>query len=236
METKQIVYYSDGELREDILKLCQSHILKSGVPIISVTLKPMDFGQNIYLPLKRGYLTMSKQILEGLKAATADIIFFCEHDVIYPKSHFDFVPERNDVYYYNTNVWKVRFEDGHALYVDNLRQLSALSARRELLLRHYENRVRLLQEETSKVGEENINSFVRKMGFEPGTHNRNERVDDYKYSDYKSAVPLVDIRHDANLTPNRWVKEKFRNQIFTQGWTESEDIPGWGKFKDILKG
>ena len=51
---------------------------------------------------------MFKQILAGLEALDTDIVFFCEHDVLYYPSHFDFRPLKKDVIYYNTNVWKVR--------------------------------------------------------------------------------------------------------------------------------
>ena len=76
------------------------------------------------------------------------------------------------------------------------------------------------------------------MGFEPGTHNRDERVDDYRSESWMSAFPNVDIRHGDNLTPNRWLKSEFRNQKYTRGWQESSEVPGWGvtegRFREVL--
>ena len=77
------------------------------------------------------------------------------------------------------------------------------------------------------------------MGFEPGTNNRAERVDDYKSEVWMSKVPNIDIRHDMNLTQTRWNKEQFRNQRYTKGWTEADGVPGWdyepGHFMEFLK-
>ena len=74
------------------------------------------------------------------------------------------------------------------------------------------------------------------MGFEPGTHNRPERIDDLKAESYIAEFPNLDIRHDTNSTANRWSKEEFRNQKYTERWTEkpSWQIEGWDfKTKDF---
>lgn len=221
--TKGIVYYTDNKLDEKILKKCQEQILKSELPIVSVSLHPLDFGTNITLPLERGYLTMFKQILAGLEASTADIIFFCEHDVLYHPSHFDFTPS-DKKYYYNTNVWKVRTTDGHAMRVDDCRQLSGLCAYRDTLITHYKERIRRVEAE----------GFSRKMGFEPGTHNRKERVDDIKSEKWESEYPNIDIRHSQNLTSSRWSPEEFRDQRYTIGWREAKEVEGWD-IKSLIK-
>ena len=231
-KTKGIVYYSDNRLDSTISAAVQKQIKKSinGHQVISTTLQPMDFGKNICLPLERGYLTMFRQILAGLEASTADIIFLCEHDVLYSKQHFDFIPPRRDVFYYNINVWKVDAETGRALRVDECKQTSGLCAYRDLLLTHYRKRVAIVEEF----------GFSRKQGFEPGSHNRAERIDDYKSDVWSSEVPNLDIRHGLNLTPSRWKREQFRDQRYTKGWTEADAVPGWGQTQgrmiDILRG
>jgi len=226
--TKGVIYYTDNRLDERIAKAAQAQITASanGHEIVSVSLAPVDFGENIVLDRERGPLTMFEQILAGLEASTADVVFFCEHDVLYHPSHFDFVPPRKDVFYYNTNVWKVRLTDGHAVRVDDCRQTSGLCAYRELLLEHYRKRVELVK----------ANGFTRRMGFEPGTHNRAERVDDYKAEGWESECPNIDIRHGRNLTESRWRKDQFRNQRYTKGWAEADAVPGWGRFEDVLNG
>lgn len=218
-----IVYYTDNRLDEKIMKRCQEQIKKSGLPIVSVSLKPIDFGDNIVLPLERGYLTMFKQILAGLEKISTDVVFFCEHDVLYHSSHFQFRPTRKDVYYYNTNVWQLRAIDGHALYYD-CKKTSQLCADRKFLIEHYKKRVALVEK----------NGFTRRMGFEPGTHNRPERVDDTTSEEWRSEFPNVDIKHGKNLTGERWKQSEFRSQRNCRNWKESDEIPGWGKGDAII--
>jgi glycosyltransferase involved in cell wall biosynthesis len=228
--SKGCVYYSDNRVEDLIFNAVQNQLDRAakGLDIVSVTLKPISFGRNLVLPLDRGYLTMAKQILAGLEASTADVIFFTEHDVLYHPSHFEFIPPKKDVVFYNENVWKVDCITGRALFY-YCRQLSGLCAYRETLLTHYRKRVDLIE----KVG------FSRKMGFEPGTHRRSERVDDLTSDSWMSTFPNIDIRHSTNLTPSRWKKEQFRDQRYTRGWTEADSVPGWGltqgRFIDLLK-
>lgn len=231
---KGIVYYTDNNPKQELLEKVRQQITK-GIKekhVVSVSLKhPIKFGKNIFMDLERGYLTMAKQILAGLEASDADVIFFCEHDVLYHPSHFDFVPPQKDKYYYNSNVWRVRASDGHALYCDDLQQLSGLVAWKDTLIEHYKKRVDKLEYayNQSETDEFDFNKYVREMGFEPGTHNREQRIDDLKSENYKSKFPNLDIRHDSNLTPSRWSKDQFRNDKYTKGWTESRawEIEGW---------
>ena len=228
---KGIVFYTDNRLDSHIFNATQKQIKLSanGLDIVSVSLKPIDFGRNIVLNLERGILTMFKQILAGLEASTAIVIFFAEHDILYHESHFQFAPPRKDVFYYNTNVYKIRREDGHAVRVDFCQQTSGLCAYRELLLEHYRKRVERVERE----------GYSRNMGFEPGTHSFPRGIDNYSAESWESPYPILDIRHDKNLTPNRWSPNQFRNQKFAKGWLEISDIPGWGvtkgRFDEFLR-
>lgn len=227
--TKGIIYYTDNQLNLQIAHRVQKNLKEIGLPIVSSSLKPMPhFGKNIHVKLKRGYLTMFKQILAALEASTADIIFFCEHDVWYHPSHFEFTPPSKDKFYYNENVWKLKWGDTKALHYD-CKQVSGIAVYRELALEHYRKRVKLVEKAYKTMNTEDFNRYIRKMGFEPGTHNRAERVDDLTSESWKSKYPNIDIRHDSNLSHTRWKKEQFRNKKSTRGWKEGSifDIRGW---------
>ena len=120
-------------------------------------------------------------------------------------------------------------KSGQALFY-YCKQTSGLCAYRSLLLEHYRKRVELVEK----------NGFSRKMGFEPGSHGRKERVDDYKAERWMSEYPNVDIRHQHNLTPSRWRQDQFRSQRNCKGWQMADEIPGWGhtkgRFDEFLKG
>lgn len=225
-----VVYYTDAAIPDSIAAPCRESIEWSGLPIVSVSLKPIHWGaaKNLLLCEERGYLTMFRQILAGLEAIDSEFVFFCEHDVAYHPSHFSFTPPNHTQVFYNQNVWKVDAETGQALHY-LCSQTSGLCASRELLLEHYRKRVALVE----------AHGFSRKMGFEPGTHRRAERVDDLTARTWMSEFPNVDIRHSHNLTPSRWKKEQFKDQRYTAGWTESDSIPGWGvtkgRFREFLQ-
>lgn len=221
--SKGVIFYTDNLLDEKIAKKVRDNLKNimaaSGTRIVSASLKPLDFGDNFVLPLERGPLTMFKQILKALEELKTDIVYFCEHDVLYHPSHFDFIPPRHDTFYYNINVWKVRLEDGHALWVNECRQVSGLVGWRTELIKHYKERIALCERD----------GFSNNMGYEPGTNNRIDWKYKYKSENFMAKYPNIDIRHTTNLTRNRWSKDNFRNQKNTEGWTEKHlrDIPGW---------
>jgi len=215
---RAIVYYTDNRLDERIMTACQRQLERSGLTIVSVSLKPLDFGTNYVLDLERGPLTMFRQILAGIEISTADVLFLAEHDILYHPSHFEFMPMKDDVFYYNNNLWKVDAQTGRALFHYS-NHTSQLCAKRDLLLEHYRKRVQMVEE----------HGFSRRMGYEPGTHGRAERVDNYGFAVWMSEWPNIDLRHGNNLTQTRWSRDEFRNQKFTEGWTEAESVPGWGR-------
>ena len=229
--TKGLIYYSDCTLDEKIATTVRDQLLsisqEKGIPIVSATLKKMDFGvKNIHFPsLKKGYPAMFKQIVAALEHSTAQIIFFCEHDVLYHPTHFDFTPPDKNTFYYNQNVWFLRTTDGHALHYD-VNQLSGLAGYREALLTHFRERYEKIEKE----------GFSRRMGFEPMTHNRINWKNVFKMETWKSLYPNIDIRHAGNVTGQRWKKGEFRNQNLLKGWIESDsEIPGWGKTVNLIK-
>lgn len=168
---------------------------------------------------------MFKQIMAALEHSTADIIFFCEHDILYHPSHFDFTPPDKNTFYYNQNVWFLRTKDGHALHYD-VNQLSGLCGYREALLTHFKERYERIEKE----------GFSRKMGFEPMTHKRIKWQNVYKLGTWKSKYPNIDIRHKGNVTGQRWKKSQFRNKKLLVGWiVNKKEIPGWGKTKELIK-
>lgn len=240
--TKGMVYYTDNRCEERVLLTVRHRLLQIAVEkdlnIVAVGLYPTDYfhpgGQkagrvkNIHLGQPRGYLTMFRQILAGLEACEADVVFLTEHDVLYHPCHFDFIPIREDVYYYNEHTYKVDAKDGKAVFYYT-KQTSGLCASRELLLQHYRTRVKRVEEE----------GFTRQMGFEPGTHSPPRGVDNFKAEGWWARLPNVDIRHKTNLTESRWDPKQFRSQRSCRGWTMVDEVPGWGvtkgRFDEFLR-
>lgn len=222
-----VVWYTDNLADERILRESIKHIdraLPVGAPFARVGIKLADYVTSWLRGKERGVLTMFEQILFGLESLNSEYAFLCEHDVLYHPSHFEHVPERG-VYSYNINTWKVDIHTGKAVsYVT--KQTSGLCASRALLIEHYTRRIDRVKRE----------GFSRKMGFEPGSHGRAERVDDIKAVSFTSAFPNIDLRHDKNLTETRWSQSQFRDQRNCQQWKESTaaHIPGWPELPALL--
>lgn len=214
--TKGIIYYTDNQLDEPLASTVRTQLMQTGLPIVSVSLQPLAFGINVVLDLVRGYETMFKQIHTALVAQTTEIVFFCEHDVLYPMSHFTFTPSDPHTFYYNVNVWKVRHSDGYAYRVDDCRQVSGIAVNRACAIRHYAERLDYVR----------THGYTPTMGFEPGTHGRIDWVYPIRSATFSSMDPLVDVRHDKNLSRTRWHASEFRNARYTTGWTDSI-CPAW---------
>jgi glycosyltransferase involved in cell wall biosynthesis len=217
---KGCVYYTHHKCNEIILDTVRNQLKKicNGMPITSVSLLPLDFGDNITVDLQPSVLTMFKQILKGLETIKADVVYLTEHDVIYHPSHFDFTPSKTDVFYYNQNVWHLNAKNGQALYYIT-KQTSGVCGYKDMMIDHYRNRVKRVEEE----------GFTRRMGFEPGTHKFPRGFDYYTSDVYMSEHPNIDIRHRTSLTGSRFKKEQFRRQ--PKGWNLADEIPFWGKTK-----
>lgn len=216
--SKGIIYYTDNQLSIRLAKMAQRQLNASRLPIVSASLKPMDkMGKNIHLNMKRGPMTMFKQILAALEATESEIVFFCEHDILYHPSHFEFTPPSKDKFYYNRNWVKV-WPDGSAARWD-ANQVSNLCCYRELALDYYRRRVT----EMEKSG------FNR--SYEPGGR------DESKYGIWESPYPNIDIRHEGNLTRSHRRQEDARDKSTVENWqTLSIDgITGWEDLASILK-
>lgn len=211
--SRAIVFFTDNQLPLKIAKPVQAKLREIsqelGIPIVSSSLKPMDkMGKNIHIKAKRGYLTMFKQILAALEATDAEIIFMAEHDVMYPKEHFQFTPQDRDTFYYDQNWLKYHLDDGTILHWD-ADQVSGLCAYREKLIEYYQWRIATYDEKT----------FDRK--FEPGSG--------IKSMSWWADVPHIDIRHDRNLTYNKRGLEHFRDKSTAKNFKEvkPEEVPYW---------
>lgn len=230
-QTKEIIYYTyDSNKSPLMLETCREWLRKSGLPTIYLSDSPIENVER-NLPVKRlipdwlaiypSFHGMFKKILLGLELSTADYCFMAEDDVLYHPSHFDFTPPTNDKFYYNRNVWHLRTTDGFAVTY-KAQRLSQMSGERKFLIEHFRKRLAKIESYTGHIP-------YNSMGFEPGTHHREERIDDFGCELYASKVPSIDIKTGLNATSARWKQSEFRNQRNCTEWKEGnwDTIPGW---------
>jgi hypothetical protein len=225
-----VIYYTDCLIEDPIKSIVQKHISDSGLPIVSSSLKPIDFGINSVVDKERGYATMVEQILTALENLNTDIVFFCEHDVLYPKCHFDFTPPRDDIYYYNRNIWRWDYPRDLLITYKGLVSLSGLCAYRGLVLDHYQRRhKKIIENGWDKIISKEP-SWARKMGYEPGTKKKKRGgFSDEEFDTWSSYIPIVDIRHEGTYTRTKVTLDSFKHPPDPSTWKETtlEKIPGW---------
>jgi len=224
MVKREIIYYTDNLPSERFLWILRDQIIRAcrGIPIISVSQWPIAFGRNIVLSgIGRCNLSIYKQILAGLEASEADVVYFCEHDIIYHPSHFNFMPPDNSAFWYDRNVWKVRSSDGQAVYY-RTSPLSLMVCYRDIAVEHYRERVKLQIEGT----------LPRTTGFEPGNHMAPKGIGNIPARHFTSKHPCIDIRHPDNKTGiNRFLRSSFKTVRSIRDWQLADEVPFWGKTK-----
>jgi hypothetical protein len=161
---------------------------------------------------------MVHQIVDCLERSKEKYVFFCEHDVLYNPTHFEFIPPKDDTFYYNCNVWRWDYPKDRYITYDGLVSLSGLCVNRELALDHYHKRI----EKIEAMGDEKYDrdpSWARKWGYEPGPKRPFREKADF----WRSEKPLIDIRHPKTFTPRKVSLDRFKHQ--PTGWKETNEKP-----------
>jgi hypothetical protein len=256
MAETTIIYYSCSTLAEPLAQLCRTYLVRAaaGIPIISVTQKPTELGQNICVgDIGRSLYSIFEQQIIGLNAARTCYAAFAEHDVIYAPGHFQFVPPQPDVFYYNTNFWYLNWGDREAgmrgqFSWDPKRQpygefkapQSQLIVSRELALQAYSERLALIQ-----------NGYIsRHLPVEPGLKRKSATLmladasantssaearetyaalirwaSKWRAAWFSVAVPNLDIQHTANWSRHRRVRAGGKIRMA---------LPYWGTMDDVI--
>jgi hypothetical protein len=231
--SKGIIFYTDSRIGEPIKSIVQKHVHDSGLPIVSVSLKPMYFGQNFVVRGERGYPTMVNQIVVALESSTEKYVFFCEHDVLYHRTHFDFTPPTDSLYYYNTNDWRWDYPKDRLFKYDGLSSLSQMCCNRELALAHYKERQRRIAEHPERFLTREP-AQARAWGYEPGTKHRHNGGFNNETSDrWHSFFPNIDIRHPGTFSPPKTEYSSYKYP--PTGWEETtmDKIEGWNLRKEF---
>jgi len=244
---KTIIYLTDNSLVESIASKCRKILVREAkdIPIISVSQKPVELGKNICVgDIGRNWMSLYKQLLAGCEEVETKYISIAEHDCLYTNEHFNWIPPKDDVFYYNLNCWLVEWGGNHpelngmySTYWKKRLALSQLVCNRELLIKSIKERLALLDgatrltREMVGIGEFGVTNerMVRKAqeAARSGKPIQIQRyIKDYleKYTSdtFKTINPNLDIRHGSNFTgPKR-------------GKNRTYDLPYWGKFKDII--
>lgn len=235
---KGIIYYTDFNVQEPIFKACQKRIknnFKGDIMTVSLNRPLLNFDNNVVLEGERGYPMLISQILIALRLSVADYVFFTEHDVLYPPSHFDFVPPRDDIFYYNENVWRWVYGSDKVVRYQRMLPLSCLCVNRKFALEHYKIR----QEAIDNAHPDAFNSrdpeLARKWGYEPGTKKKKRGgLTDDDFETWKSEHPVIDIRHKDSYSPEKATLDSFKHTPLQWKEISIGKLPYWD-LKEIFE-
>jgi hypothetical protein len=114
---KTILYYTANSEEPAFEQRIRDRIRKQAgdIHIISVSRKPIDFGENICVgEVPVSYTSEWKQLLIGLKAAKTKYVIAAEADCLYPPEYFTFTPPEADMMYNYNNIWIVwKYKGGY---------------------------------------------------------------------------------------------------------------------------
>lgn len=108
MNDATIIYYSSNKEVPEFENRIKANILKNcgGLPIISVTQKPTDFGKNIIVgDVGASGFNMFRQVQIACREARTKFVLSAEADCLYPPDYFTFVPPREDLCYRDKNLY-----------------------------------------------------------------------------------------------------------------------------------
>ena len=131
---KTILYYTCNRENESFESKIMSNILtkSGGLPIVSVSQKPIKFGKNICVgDVGMSYFNEFRQILIGAKEVKTEYIVFAEADFLYPEEYFNYNPSGDSNIYRYDNIWMVFI---HGLYTRKNFSNGAQIAKRDYIV------------------------------------------------------------------------------------------------------
>lgn len=103
-----IIYYTSNREDAGFEARVQENLVKvsGGLPIISVSQKPIDLGKNICVgDVGTSGFNMFRQVQIALEIAATPFVISAEADCLYPPDYFQFIPPRIDVPYRDSNLY-----------------------------------------------------------------------------------------------------------------------------------
>src|SRR3990172_1587656 len=188
-------------------------------PLITMSMKPMDFGLNILQDQPRSLSNIYRQLLRGAKLATTDYIAVVEADSLYPREHFLQRPNKNCIGY-NMNHWSL-FTWGEPIYSwRNRRGNYSMLSYRKLV-------IEALEERFAKYSNGTPDNITGEIGRPMVEHNMGITLRDVQ--EFETIVSIINFNH-ANASDDLQLRQRK-----SLGEIRAYDVPHWGKASDLIK-
>lgn len=204
-----VVYYTCNREEPQFEARIRRSLLHAsrGLPIISVSHKPIDLGTNICVgDVGISGLNAWRQFQIGVKAAKTKYVCPAEADMLYPKEFFRFVPPRDDIFYL-APLYVCFSQRGYGKYFaeKNRRSESAMIVNRDFVLARLDE----MYKDLPMWGPDFDHIWL--LGKQPKEF-------------FELPVPVVTFKTDRNMhrkTPHK-VEDKIR------------ELPGHGNVRELI--
>lgn len=214
-----IIYLTANEVPDNwaAFQMMTLYEAAKGSPIISMSRKPIRFGENHIDTQEKSIFNIYLQMLGGARYATTPFVAIAEDDVLYTKEHFEFRPKEDEFAYDMNRLGLFTWRKDPVYFWKNRVSNSMLIAPRTLMIEALEERFDspMAFKIHGELGRNNIES---KMG-----------VKLRKKVEYFSETSSIRFDHDFGYDhAARYHRKK-------EGPIQAYDIPGWGKASELIK-
>ena len=208
--------FSSDAIRDQLLKSI------GDTPLISVSQKPIDFGENICVGnIGRSQINIYKQVLIGAREARTKYIALCEDDCLYSPSHFTSFRPADDEFAYNFNRWGLYTWSNPPVFSNKKRiVLSQCIASRDLIIETSKERFDHFPDE-SKIPLYHFAEF--------GKYERHMGLTIRKAIRFESPEPTIMFSHPEAIGYGVLGRRKGL------GSERCDDLPYWGTAREVLK-
>lgn len=221
MKDLTVIFLTMNEVPEKWAEYHKEVLLDAinGLPLISISKIPLDFGINIIQDKPRSLSNIYFQLLRGCKLATTKYIAVAEDDILYNRHHFEWRPEDKTVGY-NMSHWAL-FTWGVPLYNWRNRKVNyAMIGDRSYV-------IDALEERYSKYPNGTPDKFTGEIG--RNMHENNLGVSCRKAVEFWTNLPIIQFNHSFGTC------ELQKKQHKSYGPMRAYDIPYWGPANELVK-
>jgi hypothetical protein len=222
LEDITILYISASQLPEHWMQFQIATLLDAvgDTPIISMTRKPLDLGENYRDTEPMCYWNIYRQMYLAASHAKTPYVAQAEDDVLYSNEHFREYRPKDDEVAYNRSRWSLFSWDARFYCLRNRISNCTLVAPRLYLLDALKERLGKWKTDPGDniVGEVGRPDIDAKLGVSP----RNK-------VEWWSTTPVVQLNHPSGSDIRQKTKWKSHGQL------KAFDIPHWGKSSELVK-
>jgi hypothetical protein len=188
-------------------------------PIITMSMKPLDWGLNILQDRPKSLSNIYWQMLRGAKLADTEFIGIAEDDTLYNAEHFCPRPASNE-FAYNMCHWSL-FTWGEPTYHWRHRHGNySLIAPRVLMIEALEERFEMYpngtpDDRTGELGRFRVEKYLK--------------LTPRKLKEFWTTVSIVNFQHDYSM------EDYQRRHVKRRAALRAYEIPYWGRADKLVE-